>query len=93
MKLKDKTTVDNVKDILKNAEKDPAYKNLIAKAPMGSTSRDVVGRIESGLYVPESLTLVNGDLLSLKVYYDNEFGYTRSLATLVNKVGGLDRNA
>jgi glyceraldehyde 3-phosphate dehydrogenase len=93
LKLKDKTTVDDVKEILQNAENDPAYKNLIAKAPMGSTSRDVVGRIESGLYVPESLTLVNGDLLSIKVYYDNEFGYTRSLATLVNKVGELDRNA
>ena len=95
LKLKEKTDMDTVKAVLKKAEKDPAYKNLIAKAPKGSTSRDVVGRIESGLYIPEAIRLTNGDLLSIKVYYDNEFGYTRSLATLTGKVGerALNLNA
>ena len=87
LKLKEKTTMDEVVKVLQEAEKDPAYKNLIAKAPKGSTSKDVINRIESGLYIPEAIKLTNGDLLSIKVYYDNEFGYTRSLATLTDKVG------
>ena len=87
LKLKDKTDMETVRSVLSDAEKDPLYKNLIAKAPKGSTSRDVVGRIESGLYIPEAIKLTNGDLLSIKVYYDNEFGYTRSLATLTGEVG------
>lgn len=87
LKLKEKTTMDEVVKVLKEAEKDPNYKNLIAKAPKGSTSKDVINRIESGLYIPEAIKLTNGDLLSIKVYYDNEFGYTRSLATLTGKVG------
>lgn len=84
--LKNKTTVDEVKDILKEAEKDSAYENLIASAGKGSTSKDVLGRIESGLYVPEAIKVTNGNLLTMKVYYDNEFGYTRSYATLASKV-------
>jgi glyceraldehyde 3-phosphate dehydrogenase len=92
LKLKEKTTMDEVVSVLQEAEKDPAYKNLIAKAPKGSTSKDVVNRIESGLYIPEAIKLTNGDLLSIKVYYDNEFGYTRSLATLTDKVGEKVRN-
>lgn len=87
LKLKQKTTLDKVRNVLSEAEKNPAYKNLIAKAPKGSTSKDVINRIESGLYIPEAIKLTNGDLLSIKVYYDNEFGYTRSLATLTGKVG------
>ena len=87
LKLKQKTDIDTVRAALAEAEKNPAYKNLIAKAPKGSTSKDVINRIESGLYIPEAIKLTNGDLLSIKVYYDNEFGYTRSLATLTDKVG------
>ncbi len=87
LKLKNKTDMETVRSLLAEAEKDPSYKNLIAKAPKGSTSKDVINRIESGLYIPEAIKLTNGDLLSIKVYYDNEFGYTRSLATLADKVG------
>lgn len=87
LKLKHKTDIDTVRAVLAQAEKNPDYKNLIAKAPKGSTSKDVINRIESGLYIPEAIKLTNGDLLSIKVYYDNEFGYTRSLATLTDKVG------
>lgn len=87
LKLKEKTDIDTVRSILQEAEQSPDYKNLIAKAPKGSTSKDVINRIESGLYIPEAIKLTNGDLLSIKVYYDNEFGYTRSLATLTDKVG------
>ena len=84
--LKNNTTVDEVKNVLKEAEKNRAYKNLIASADKGSTSKDVLGRIESGLYVPEAIKVTNGNLLTMKVYYDNEFGYTRSYATLASKV-------
>lgn len=87
LKLKEKTDIEMVKAILAAAESSPAYKNLIASAPLGSTSKDVLQRIESGLYIPEAIKLTNGDLLTIKVYYDNEFGYTRSLATLSGKVG------
>lgn len=86
LNLKHKTDLENIKKVLANASKNPKYKNLIASAPLGSTSKDVLQRHESGLYVPESIKLINGNLLSFKVYYDNEFGYTRSLMTLSSEL-------
>jgi len=86
LNLKKDTNVDEVKALLKSAEKDPAYKNLIASAPKGSSSRDVIGRHESALYVPESIKVIDGNMLVIKAYYDNEFGYTRSLMSLSHDV-------
>lgn len=86
LNLKQKTTLEEVKHVLKEASESIEYGNLIDSAPLGSTSKDVLQRHESGLYVPESVKLINGTLLSFKVYYDNEFGYTRSLMTLSNEL-------
>ena len=86
LNLNKNTNVDEVKAVLKAAEKDPAYKNLIAEAPKGSSSRDVIGRHESALYVPESIKVIDGNMLVIKAYYDNEFGYTRSLMSLSHDV-------
>ena len=80
-------TEEELKAALKEAENDPKYANLIRKAPKGTTSRDAQGQVESGLYVPEAIKVVNGNHIGMKVWYDNEFGYTRSLATLVSEYG------
>ena len=80
-------TEAELKEALKEAENDPRYANLIKKAPKGSTSRDAQGQVESGLYIPEAIKVVNGNHIGMKVWYDKEFGYTRSLATLVSEYG------
>lgn len=87
LNLKTKTDVETVQNVLKEAEKNPAYKNLIIQAPLGSSSRDVLNRHESAMYVPESIKVINGNQLVIKAYYDNEFGYTRSFSTLTSKLG------
>lgn len=87
LNLKTKTDVETVQKVLEKAEKDPAYKNLIVQAPLGSSSRDVLNRHESAMYVPESIKVINGNQLVIKAYYDNEFGYTRSFSTLTSKLG------
>ena len=86
LNLNNNTTANEVKNALEEASNDPKYTNLIAPAPIGSSSKDVLGRHESGLYVPESVKVINGNLLTFKVYYDNEFGYTRSLMTLTGEL-------
>jgi len=86
LNLKQETDLETVKKVLKDAEKDPRYKNLIVEAPLGSASCDVLHAPESAMYVPEQLKLVKGKMLMIKAYYDNEFGYTRSLGTLTSKL-------
>ncbi len=87
LNLKNPTDVKTVQKVLKEAEQSPEYKNLIVQAPFGSSSRDILNRHESAMYVPESIKVINGNQLVIKAYYDNEFGYTRSLSTLTSKLG------
>lgn len=86
LNLKNATTADELKQALLDASKSEEYKDLIAMAPKGSSSRDVIGRHESALVVPESIMMIGDNMAVVKAYYDNEFGYTRSYLTLANEV-------
>lgn len=86
LNLKNATTADELKQAFKDAANSEEYKNLIAMAPKGSSSRDVIGRHESALVIPESIMMIGDNLAVIKAYYDNEFGYTRSYLTLANEV-------
>lgn len=82
-------TADEIKQALLEASQSEEYKDLIAFAPKGSSSKDVIGRHESALIIPESFKVVKGKhstIATIKAYYDNEFGYTRSYLTLANEV-------
>ncbi len=86
LNLKNATTADELKQAILDASKSEEYKDLIAMAPKGSSSRDVIGRHESALVVPESIMMIGDNMAVIKAYYDNEFGYTRSYLTLANEV-------
>ena len=86
LNLKNPTTADELKQALKDAAASEECKNLIAMAPKGSSSRDVIGRHESALVIPESIMMIGDKMAVIKAYYDNEFGYTRSYLTLANEV-------
>ena len=86
LNLKNATTADELKQAFKDAAASEEYKNLIAMAPKGSSSRDVIGRHESALVIPESIMMIGDNMAVIKAYYDNEFGYTRSYLTLANEV-------
>jgi len=82
-------TKDEIKQALKEASESEEYQDLLAFAPKGSSTRDVVGRHESALIIPESFKVQKGNhstMATVKAYYDNEFGYTRSYLSLANKV-------
>lgn len=82
-------TEDEIKQAFKEASESEEYKDLIAMAPKGSTSVDVIGRHESALVIPESIKVEYGKhstMANVKAWYDNEFGYTRSLLTLANEL-------
>lgn len=86
LNLKNATTADELKQAFKDAAASEEYKNLIAMAPKGSSSRDVIGRHEGALVIPESIMMIGDNMAVIKAYYDNEFGYTRSYLTLANEV-------
>lgn len=85
--LKRKTTVEEVNQAIKEAGNQPRWQGVVAWSEEPLVSSDIIGRPESCI-VDLSLTqIVDGDLLKIFAWYDNEWGYANRLVEQVINVG------
>src|SRR3989344_2259063 len=85
--LEKSTTVEEINRVLTEASKETPLKGIMAVSNDSLVSSDIVGRSESAI-VDLSLTqLVDGDLVKIFAWYDNEFGYSNRLIEQVIQVG------
>ena len=81
------TTVDEVNAALAQAASQPRWQGILGCTTEQIVSRDIVGRSESSL-VDLSLTqVIDGNMVKIVTWYDNEWGYCNRLVELVGKVG------
>lgn len=79
-------TVDSVNQALIEAEKSPQYQGIIVTTTDPIVSSDVIGKDESSL-VDLSLTkVIDGNLIKVYAWYDNEWGFTNRLVETVTKL-------
>ena len=82
-----KVTVDRVNNALIQAAGSKAFEGILAVSDEPLVSSDIIGRSESAI-VDLSLTqVVDGDLVKVMAWYDNEFGYSNRLIEQVIQVG------
>lgn len=80
--LKRPTTVEEVNAALTKASQDPRWQGILAVTSEELVSSDIVGRSESAI-VDLSLTqVIDGDLVKVIAWYDNEWGYANRLVEL-----------
>ena len=85
--LKKKVTVEEVNNAFKEVALNPTFSNILAVTEEPIVSSDIVGRPESAI-VDLSLTqVVDGDMVKVFAWYDNEFGYSNRLVEQVLNVG------
>lgn len=85
--LDKKTTVEEVNQAIKDASEEERWKGIVAWTEDPLVSTDIIGRSESSI-VDLSLTqIVDGDLLKIFAWYDNEWGYSNRLVEMVLTVG------
>jgi glyceraldehyde 3-phosphate dehydrogenase len=85
--LAKKATVEEVNDTVKATSKESPLKGILAISHEPLVSSDIIGRPESAI-VDLSLTkVVDGDLVKVFAWYDNEFGYSNRLIEQVIQVG------
>lgn len=85
--LKKKVTVEEVNEALKKAADTEGYRGILSVTEEQLVSSDIQGRSESAI-VDLSLTqVVDGDLVKVFAWYDNEFGYSNRLVEQVIKIG------
>ena len=85
--LKKKVTVEEVNKAFKEASASPLYKGVLAVSEEPLVSNDIVGRTESSIVDLPLTQVVDGDLVKVFAWYDNEMGYSHRLVEQVIRAG------
>jgi glyceraldehyde 3-phosphate dehydrogenase len=88
--LKKKTTVDEVNNAFRAAAKSKELAGILGVTDEPLVSSDFVGSTFSCIVDLAMTKIVDGDLLKVLAWYDNEWGYSCRLAEIVERVGMLD---
>ncbi|MFA5776646.1 MAG: type I glyceraldehyde-3-phosphate dehydrogenase [Patescibacteria group bacterium] len=82
-----KTTAQEINQAFLEAEKNPEYKGVLQTTFEPIVSSDIIGNTHSAI-VDLSLTkVVDGDLVKVVAWYDNEWGYSNRLVEMALLVG------
>lgn len=87
MLLNQKVSVEEVNNAFKQAEQNPLYKHILAVTDEPLVSSDIIGRPESTIVDLSVTQVVDGDLVKVFAWYDNEWGYANRLVEQVVRVG------
>ncbi len=87
--LKRKVTVEEVNDVFKKAAKEPYYEGILGVSEEPLVSSDYVGNSHSGIVDLLLTKVVDGNLIKVMVWYDNEWGYSNRLVEVVADTGRL----
>ena len=82
-----KTTVEEVNHILTEATQNPIYKGILAVTTEPLVSSDIIYRSESAIVDLPLTQVIDGDLVKIYAWYDNEWGYANRLVEQVIRVG------
>jgi len=85
--LKKKTTVEEINQAIKDACNEEKWKGIVAWSEEGLVSSDIIGRSESSIVDLPLTQVVDGDLVKIFAWYDNEYGYSNRLVEQVINVG------
>lgn len=85
--LKKKTTKDEVNNAFKEASENPIYKGILATSEEEIVSSDIIGRSESSIVDLPLTQVIDGNLVKIFSWYDNEWGYANRLVEQVIRVG------
>ncbi len=76
---KRETSQKEILELLENASLSDKYKGLIRVSRDPLVSSDIIGDTTPCIVDAEMLRVVNGNLIKILAWYDNEYGYTQTL--------------
>lgn len=85
--MKRAVTKDEINALFKDASQN-GYKGLVEYDDDMRVSSDFVGSTQSAIFVPDSTQVVDGNMLKVVAWYDNEWGYTSRLVDMAVHIGG-----
>ncbi|MBM4301792.1 MAG: type I glyceraldehyde-3-phosphate dehydrogenase [Deltaproteobacteria bacterium] len=79
------TTVEEINKIFKE-EADGRYKNILEYATDPIVSSDIIMNPHASIFDPSMTLVVDGDLVKVMSWYDNEWGYTNQMIREVERI-------
>ena len=87
--LKKSVTVEEVNQVFKDAANSDRWRGILAVTEEELVSSDIVGRSESAIVDLKMTQVIDGDLIKVLAWYDNEWGYCNRLIEQARAVGGF----
>lgn len=87
MLLKRDTTIEEINEVLKKQIKEPYFQGILDTTDEPLVSSDFIGNSHSGIIDLLLTNVVDGNLVKVVVWYDNEWGYSNRLVEMVADVG------
>lgn len=81
------TTKEEINDILKKAAMEERWKGILEVSNEPLVSTDIIGNPHASIAQLDMTRVVDGDLVKILAWYDNETGYTHTLVNHVVKTG------
>ncbi len=85
---KKKVTVDQVNAAFVKAAKTPRFKKILEVTDEPLVSSDIVGNAASAIVNTDLTMVVDGNMVKVVAWYDNEWGYSSRLAEMALQFGG-----
>ncbi len=85
--LKKKTTPEAANAAFKRATANPIYQGVLGVSSVPLVSSDFIGSTYSAVVDLPFTKVIDGDLLKVLAWYDNEWGYAHRLVEMVAEVG------
>ena len=86
IKLKNKTSTENIKEIFNEHEKKQTI-NIFHNNSKNLISSDFIGSDYSAIIDHRWIMINNDDYLKIVLWYDNEWGYSARVVDLINHIG------
>jgi glyceraldehyde 3-phosphate dehydrogenase len=86
--LKKKTTKEEINEALSRASRTPRWKGILGVSVEPLVSSDYRGDSRSSIVDAELTTVIDGDLVKVVAWYDNEWGYSNRLAEMALMAAG-----
>ena len=83
-----KTTIEEINSAFKKAASSDSYKGILVVTEDPIVSSDIVGNSASSIVDLGLTNVIDGDLVKVVAWYDNEWGYSSRLVELAVKVMG-----
>lgn len=84
---KKKVTADSVNDAFKKAAAEPYYQGILSVTDEPLVSSDFIGNSHSAIVDLSLTSVIDGDMLKVVAWYDNEWGYSNRLVEMVAEAG------